>query len=399
MEERLLSTTKKSLQVSEILLMFAYVSLAIVSAYPAFLTFDVPFPAILIFFVLLAVVALIGFIKDRDFRLHIIGILLLLRLLLFTINSLFISVAAETFLEQVFTTFCAILIMNICYNQRIDVKNILMPFLILTDVQIFYAVLASGFSLDKSFIVAGIGGSNYVATFLLLCTTYLMFTDKSVFTKTVIFATVLALLATQSFACYLAFAVVIVVWAIRTINWKSPKSVGSAGAVLVIGIIALICFFNSKPGQPVYQLVKTKTEYLLRGNLKNFSSSRTELYAFSWGNIKRHIVFGSINNISNAYPADYRFQGFRTHNIVLESLLLYGIIGSLINVAVLYFFFKECRGKKQFPYLMTFIAVLLHGLFEPNFFTMHFEVVIWLIIGCCLRDDRTVETKGAYKSL
>lgn len=394
MEEKLLAAHKKIFNGSEILLAIAYLSLAIISSYSSFFAFDVSFPGILVFIICVSAAAIYGLDEIQDFRLPFVGLLLLLRLFLFTVNTLFIAVERETLFEQVVTTFCAILILAICENQELSVKNTLTPFLILTDIQLFYSVASKGFNLGKAEITAGIGNSNYAATFLLLCVAYLFFTDKEIFDKIVLCVSVVALLITQSFACYFALVVIIAVWAFEKIDWKSSASLKKAGIIALAGIFCIVCFFASKIGRPVYQLICTKMEYLFQGNLKNFSSSRTELYAFSFSNIKKHILFGAINNVDTAHALNCRFQGYRTHNFVLESLLLYGIVGSLINAAILYIFFKECKGKKKHALLMSFIAVLVHGLFEPNFFTMHFEVVIWLIIGCGLRTEKKTDNKG-----
>ena len=384
----IIDVEKRRLNIYEICAMAAYFSLAVVSAYPAFLTFDVPFPAVILFAVLLFAPIFVGLYFGQVFKLHVVGALLLLRLLLFTINSSVITVDTETLLEQFFTTFCSILILTVCFNRQISVKKVLLPFILLTDLQVVYSVVFNGFSFDKALVVAGIGGSNYIATFLLAYITYLLFTKRDLFYNIVLFITIPAFLLTQSFAAYIGLFVVFVVWAVNKINWKSAYSIGNACAIGMIMLCAVVFFLHTKFGAPVYNLVKSKLSYLFSGNFKDFSSSRTELYSFSFENIKRHILFGSINNVNDAYGADYRFQNFRTHNFLLESLLLYGIVGTIINAMIAGIFFKECGCKAKFPYLMVFIAVLVHGLFEPNFFTMHFEIVIWLFIGCGLKKER-----------
>lgn len=88
------------------------------------------------------------------------------------------------------------------------------------------------------------------------------------------------------------------------------------------------------------------------------------------------------------------WQGFRTHNFALESLLLYGIVGSILNLFILYFLIRSFRCKKNLPYLMAFLGALVHGLFEPNFFTLHFELFLWLMIGISLRN---ADCPGGYR--
>ena len=376
-----LLTKKNRFTFSDICITAAYLSLAVVSSYIAFLTFDVKFPSILIF-IAFFFLATLKTILNSGAKLHMVIFFLVLRFFFFLINCLVLRVDTNEITEQAVVTVCSVLIFFYCYNEFTDIGKILLPFTLLTSVQVFYAFITNGFSTEKTFIVAGIGDSNYIATFLLFSIAYYLFSKTSVIQKITLLLSVPALLLTQSFACYLALFVVGVVWVIKTVNWHSTKSVAIFVACCMVTALSCICFTNTKFGYPIVEKIKDKLTFLASGDMRNFSSSRVELYRFSIDNIKRHILFGSIKNENLMISS--LFQNFRTHNLVLESLLLYGIVGSLLNIVIFYYAIKSFKRNKNMAYIMVFIAVIVHGFFEPNFFTMHFELFIWLIIGASL---------------
>ena len=372
---------KNKLTFSDVCIEIAYISLAIVSSYVSFLTFDVKFPAILLFIGLFFMATVKVFFR-ANVRLHKIILLLILRFVLFMLNCLILKLGVENILEQAIITVCSIMIFIYCYNVSVDIGKILLPFTILTCVQIFYSFVANGFSIDKTFIVSGIGGSNYAATFLLFMITYYLFSQTTATQKMTLVMSIFALLLTQSFACYLVLFVVCTWKIFKKVKWYSVKSVTILSVTCIIFILFCVWFFNTKWGYPIFEKVQNKLVFLFSGDIKNFSSSRVELYQFSMDNIKRHILFGSVKNINMKVVNEY--QNFRTHNFILESLLLYGIVGSFFNLIILYYLIKSFRKNRNTAYIMVFVAMILHGFFEPNFFTMHFELFIWLIIGSSL---------------
>ncbi len=367
------------------LIALAYLSLAVVSSFPAFLTFDVSFPAVLFFVLFLCAGALVG-LDRRNLRVHIVLLALFLRLLLFCLNACFLKVKFETVFEEIAVTFLAALVFLTAYNKEIKIKAVLTPFILLTDLQVFYAFAASGFSPGKTLIVAGIGKSNYIASFLLLFICIFLFSKKNFFDILLIGLSVVAFLLTQSFAGYLALGLVLILWLLVSVKWRSRRSVLIFLAVLLIVSLLVAFFLTTKFGQPTFEKIQQKLAYLAEGNITAFSSYRDAVARFSLGNIRRNPILGPILNIDPSRPEKYRWQGFRTHNFALESLLLYGIVGSILNLFILYFLIRSFRCKKNLPYLMTFLGALVHGLFEPNFFTLHFELFLWLMIGISLRN-------------
>lgn len=370
---------------NNIFLYMGFVSLAMISAYKAPLSFDVPFPGILVFICCLIMHCLIN--KFFEIRISTISYLLFLRIILFTLNALYLSVNINTILEQIVITFISIMIFewfrSISVNSTAIIKNILLIFSLLTSIQLIIG-FSRNISLDKGEIVAGIGNSNYAATFLLLSVVFLMFIKTKWYEKIIMFIGLVSLLLTQSFGAYIALAVAIIIYIYRKLDWRLVRNWFFLAFLLIVIASIFICFIKTNIGKGVYEKIITKINFLLAGDWKNFGSSRLELYEFSWNNIKRNFCFGSIINYNNSISADYRFQNFRTHNILLESLLIFGLVGTLINLVIYFIIRKYIRKHRSaliYPYIFTIFAAIIHGMIEPNFFTLHFEPFIWMIIG------------------
>lgn len=383
-----------------VFLCLAFLSFAFISSYQSFFSFDVPFPAILIFLFFMACYCLCC--TNVKIKFTWIPLILLLRLIIFCINAVFVRVSMSTVLEQITITLCSVLIFLCGYNflsqNKKELNAVLTAFSLVTSIQILVSVIYARF--DKAGIVAGIGQSNYAACFLLLCIAYLLFVKTNRFEKIVIILDIVALLATQSFGAYLALFIVLVVFFIKNINWHSRKVRRSVFLILCVCAIGAVIFFNTSFGVGAWNKITEKIFYLLQGNWKNFGSSRGELFAFSWNNIKRNLLFGTIENyspfVSEANPLS-RWQGFRTHNILLESLLLYGIVGTVLNAVIaLYICFygkiRIKRDKTKYAFVPCFLAVIIHGMVEPSIFSLHFEIFIWLLIGAFLSGGRAVKT-------
>lgn len=368
-----------------IFLYIGFISLAIISSYKAPLAFDLPFPGILVFILCILLHCCVNHFSA--IKIGAISCLLGLRYVLFFINAIICEVSWEIIIEQCVTTFISIVVFECFRNISKDstiIKNVLLIFSLITSVQLIVGY-AGDFFADKNDIAAGIGKSNYAATFLLLSITFLLFLKTKWYEKLLIVLDVVSLVLTQSFGAYVAVIVVFVIYLIKKLNWRLLKS----WLILLFLIIALVGFFSyfvtTDIGSEVYEKLRQKIIFFLEGDWKNFGSSRLELYEFSWDNIKDNFLFGSIVNYNSSISSTYRFQYFRTHNVVLESLLLYGLIGTILNLAICIILIKKVLNRKKcrkiFPYIMTIIAVLIHGMVEPNFFTMHFEPFIWMIIG------------------
>ncbi|MBQ9514332.1 MAG: O-antigen ligase family protein [Clostridia bacterium] len=266
---------------------------------------------------------------------------------------------------------------------------------LILSLQIFICILFNG--LDKNYIYAGFGKSNYVATFILGFTVVIAFMETTLFQKIVIVINLLALLFIQSFGAYIGLLVVLIAFLITKIKWNKKTLLRTV--IIALSLIVLLClFFLTRFGRPLYEKIATKIGYLKDGNLMDFGSSRLGLYKYSIESIKKNIWFGNIIN-ENLSEINSRWLYFRTHNFFLESLLLYGVIGTIVNGAlmgfVIYRLIKIPKSSFKTAVIWAFIAYLCHGLVEPNFFTLVFGIFFWGLMGACL----SVPDKNDYKSL
>lgn len=396
-ESTLYSTTANKRNMKNLFLYLAYLSLAVISSYSSFFTFDVPFPAIIIFVGLIFCYS-IG-CMNKVIKFTYIPFFLLVRLLLFCINAVIIGVSTAAILEQIAITFCSIIVFlcgsNFLSEDKKEIKNILTVFSLITSIQILACIVVNP-TRSKLEIIAGIGASNYAACFLLMCVSYLLFIKTDKFEKFVIVIDIAAILATQSFGAYFAFFIVMLIFLRKQVNWRNRKVRRNALIIIALMVIAVIVFFNTSIGRGAWEKIIEKLGLLFQGNWKRFGSSRLELFSFSWKNIKRHFLFGTIENFDASVLESndlWRFQYERTHNTILESLLLYGLVGTILNGGILYYICKKGKkalqdDRRKFAFIVCFIAVNIHGMIEPAIFTLHFELFLWLMIGAFLSNNR-----------
>ncbi len=383
-----------------VLLYLAYISLTIFTSYPAKLSiswnsaFDLAF---FVFFVSFLACLLIYNWRDiKGIRVHIVSLLIILRFILFFINVRVLDLSFPYVLQEFLMSFFSVLIFtyafNFVSNEKEEIKNVLTFFTVVVSAQLLLHYVSKDFNINKNKIVAGIGYSNYCATFLLLGVSYLLFVKTNLFQKFVVGLGVIALIMTESFGGATVLLIVAIIAIVTKMNWKSKKSWLIFLFAFNLCILGLIFFFNTSLGQPAWKRILGKFTYLTNGDYKNLGSSRVFVFKTSLENIKEHPWFGPIVNIINSSSG--RIFAIKTHNIFLESLLNYGIVGTIINVliVVLLVFGARKTKNKGDGYrgaIVSVIAVLIHGLVEPNFFTLHFEMFLWLIIGSMLNTSDT----------
>ena len=389
----MVSLTKKKIYLSNnIFLYLAYLSLALISGYGAALSFDVPFPAILIFILFLSIYMLLNVDKIR--YIGCIPYLLAIRLGLFTLNAFILKMDTEILLEQIVTTFLSIVIFICFYNfgskNNKEIKFTLLIFSLITSVQICVGLIGK-LNVGKGTIVAGIGESNYAATFLLLCISYLLFSKVNKLEAIIVVFDIFVLLLTQSFGAYIALLIVFCIYLKKCVNWKKHNLRRIALLVLFTLAIIIVIALKTNVGQQVTRKLSEKIGFLLQGNFKGFGASRLEVYKCSWNNFTNHFLLGSIENptIVKYGSLSVYTPSERSHNFILESLVLYGLLGTILNCIVLYIIVT--RGKimvkkypNKFPLAVAVFIAFVHGLVEPNLFTMHFELFFWLLVGALL---------------
>lgn len=379
----------------------AYLSFAIVSSYDAFAAFDLPIPGVLVFVVCLAL-AMFLLIRDKSFSVPLLpAIVIMLRTVLFAFSVALNDVELTEWFYELGLTLLCIVLMSIMYSYRsgnfVELRIMLGGFAIITSIQLIVSILLG--DAVKGAITSGIGNSNYAATFLVMIFAFFLFSSKKWYEWGIALISLISVLATQSFGAMVAVAF-IVCWKIyKSLNWKGLKAWMLLLAIIVCIIAGYFILGMTEFGKPIVDKIQEKIALFLEGNWEGLGSSRLSLYKFTWNNIKEHFLFGGVNNYSpTVLETDplFRWQNARAHNLVFESLIRYGFLGTVVNAVLVAYLIHIYRknGKKNIYKRAIFMALVecaVHGLVEPNFFTMHFELFIWTMIGAFLSPDAKKE--------
>jgi O-antigen ligase len=95
-------------------------------------------------------------------------------------------------------------------------------------------------------------------------------------------------------------------------------------------------------------------------------------------------------------------ENYRAHNLFLEALSSYGILGFILLVLPL------CRVLKKImayirrnhdntiliPSFLALSAGVIHGLVEPNFYSFEYEFIWWSIAGFAISKINFIHLKG-----
>jgi O-antigen ligase len=91
--------------------------------------------------------------------------------------------------------------------------------------------------------------------------------------------------------------------------------------------------------------------------------------------------------VKEAYLDISTNEGFKPHNIFLELLLQGGIINLLVWTGALFiatkkvYYFAKKKDRIMMAIIISSLAVLVHGMFEPNLFSFPMDIYFWTIIG------------------
>ena len=374
------------IKIENIFIYLAFLCFIFISSYDAPFSFDVPFPAIalsVLLFILCFIPNLGSSIRLNPIIFFIIG-----RTVIFCANAALLGLGVTVILGELVTSLTCILVFVFISNfgETNIIKNICLMFSFVVSVQLFIGFILNGFS-DKSIIVSGIGASNYAATFLVVCITYLIFAHLNKWQWLIVIFDALILLLTLSFGAYMALFIVICVFLRKQINWRNKQTRKKIFFVFVLLLFVFIAFLCSDIGKSILKKFEEKLLALFSGNWKVFGSSRIEVYSCSLRNFKEHFLFGNIiNPVEIQHDHLEYYADARAHNFLLESLVRYGLCGTIFNALIFYCIIKKYRkmivnDKSVYAAFIALVAALLHGFVEPNFFTMHFEIFIWLFIG------------------
>ncbi len=376
----------------------SYLCFTVFSSYPSVLAVELPIPTTLVFVVLQAA-ALCYFAYRAELSIPIVpAVIFILRLILFAGNAIALHMSLGTLFYEIVLTLIYIYVFSFMYSYAsedgTEIRRLLIGLVTVTTLQLAIGILIHGS--DKGEIAAGIGMSNYAATFLLLAFGYFLFSPKTKYRVLWIGVSVCGVLLTLSFGAYVVLAFLAALRLVTALDWKLPRSWLILLGLAVAGVLAIAVLAQTDFGRPVVDKMAEKLRLLFTGNLQAFGSSRLMLYEFTLDNIKRHWAFGPIENFNpNLAPSDafFRFQYDRSHNLLLESLVLYGVFGTLVNLALAIYVCRLAKrrivgqpAKKAIVFAV--LGTVAHGLIEPNFFTMHFEILLWILLGALLSPNK-----------
>lgn len=386
-KQELIARSRQPALWGELLVILAFVSLTLFSSYGAArVAIHTSFDGTAVFAPLF-VAGFLLLLREMKFTAPALLVLPLARLTIFFFSGLILAVGAASLLEQLSMTLLSMTTFLFFFNYpgaKQLFRRALTAFAFTVSVQIFVCVIGLGSHYDKNGVLAGIGRSNYAATFLLIAITFLLFYSANRIEIGVLILSVIALVLTMSSGAFLALFVIGCIWYGGKVA-KKPKLwlLILAGVIVLIALIAVLStqvniFFRlTRP-------ISSKLKSFFSGNYDGATSSRLSLYRYSLASIAQHPVFGSILNINDSYP-ELSYGGWRTHNLIFESLLLYGIVGSLFNVGIVVEIVRRARklvptrpGRRTLIFVC--LAMVLHGFVEPNFFTVSFEIFVWSIL-------------------
>lgn len=376
----------------------SYLSFTVFSSYPSVLAVELPISTMFVFVVLQAA-ALCYFANRAKLLIPIApAVIFILRLILFVGNAIALHMSLRTLFYEIALTLIYIYLFSFMYSYASDdgteIRRLLIGLTTITTLQLAVGILIHGS--NKGEIAAGIGMSNYAATFLLLASGYFLFSPKTKYSVLWIGISVCGVLFTLSFGAYVVLAILVALRLFTALDWKLPRSWLILLGLVVAGVLTIIVLAQTDFGKPMVDKMAEKLRLLFTGNLQAFGSSRLMLYEFTLDNIKRHWALGPIENFNpNLVPSDafYRFQYDRSHNLLLESLVQYGVFGTLVNLALVIYVCRLAKRRiggqpAKKAIVIAILGTVAHWLIEPNFFTMHFEILLWILLGALLSPNK-----------
>jgi O-antigen ligase len=244
----------------------------------------------------------------------------------------------------------------------------------------------------KSLVEVPIGKSNFIATHILICLLILLIKKEK--SKLHIISSLLGLIALLVTFSFGAIITLIVGIYLSLMMFKgNKKSIIFKTIITLISTFLLISFYNyvsnfTYTNATVFtQFIRNlhfKIEYFQNGQYDRLFSDRFILYQEGWKNFLENPIIGSF------YGVEFRGTGnWKIHNLFLEALSSYGLLGFItfttsILISIIYITknlkFEENDNLIK-ACLITLIVGIIHGLVEPNFFSLEYEFIWWSIAG------------------
>jgi len=399
----------QTINVVPILLIIATCFLLIISSEKlpfAVFTPGLPYLDTLAFIVPLIICVLL-LIRDNEVKLDLIAIMLFFRvifsLLTFQKNNISYYLASKSFL--VFTTSLMSYVIWYSIAKNIETKKFslfIKVFASILSIQTFGIYFRNYLEFGvvfKNAIEVPIGSSNFVAANLIVCVVYLLYvSNKNRVDTFVIGLSIVSLILTLSFGAIVSLFLILIVRYYMDMKDRSVTRRLFMFSLLITAFIGLCHYYiNYSPSSDnifndINANISIKVIYLYEGNIERLLSGRLGLYELAIENFINNPLLGSYYGVV--------FKGianFKAHNLFLEALSSYGILGFItFIIPLLTALFNVNRINRRIvesetPFLLALLVGIIHGFVEPNFFTLSFEFIWWSIAGYAIGKYATTE--------
>ncbi|MGN1373574.1 MAG: O-antigen ligase family protein [Candidatus Coproplasma sp.] len=330
----------------------------------------------------LVTIGLIVSIISRGISYDRITFLLVIRFVLFTFFAflLYLVGAFDTeFQIGILLAYYCCVAAYLCGKNGIEQNwlcKILFISLVIILLQLIATFIGRGLSFSdvnsmKWYMVIPLGQTNTIGCYVIGIMIYLCsFYRKNLIRIATIIISLLIILLTYSRASLLVFAIYIAYFIVKIILSSNNRGIKTIIILLVFTVlIALLITFSMQ------------FDILGRFTFDSLTSSRFQVYKEGFELFFKYPITGV-----GAYSFKI-YDSVKAHNWILESLIESGIIISCIYFAVLYFLYKKIKFKNK-KMLVFLVFYLIHGLVEPNLFTINLDCFFWLLAATCVYGNR-----------
>lgn len=325
-------------------------------------------------------------VRYRKLKIDFIILLLLFRLILLSFG-LIINYTDDN-LASYFSSVFAFMMYTCASNMEFkedELKKFVYSINIILFIQVLVVVISqslSGISLDalKVNIQVPVGGSNYIAAFVIMILPFLWYIGNGSRIRIIMFAlaimTILLTRTTSGVGALIAYTVFVMIHDRR----KNPLKIllGLFGAAIAVYLI--------------YRISPAYFDRLLSRSAGVFSGNSEQRYLAFNGRIALYQDAMRLALTKPLFGVGFGYRqsiigGLMAHNWILEIILTGGFVGLTIYIAILFNtlsklrFYSHNGVKYARIMIISVIGVLAQGLFEPSLGTFRFDTVFWLMIG------------------
>lgn len=321
------------------------------------------------------------------FRIDLITILLVTRVILAIIPAIYIKELPEFYGNLETTILCVIVyfIALNCIENTTKMKTAVLAMFLWIAMQVMMEAYLGPVSYFadtyyyKNNLVIPIGGSNAIASKIvpMFAYTYCVYKNKAsrIMLAVILFAT---LGITKSRSGILAGIVILSLVMVWKENINIKKLLKFVVILLMIGIIAFLVIQNTEIGQ--YAFYNNSSTIL----------NRIELLSKAFGCFVDYPVFGT-SFLTQAIE-------YNPHNWIVSIIARGGIVGALLAFAIIILILNDLRNKYDSDVIkgsMCFvIAMLVQGLAEIILFTSTHDFLFWFMIGLAMHEANIYQEKN-----